>query len=121
MAWTIDAADRDGRWSWGVDREWGDQAWADIIEPKLKEFEQLLWREIEAQTTDTGHRSHHPMDVDQICKESQERLVELQHSHDTIYRFRLGNKRRLWGFRIVNVFETLWYDPNHKIYPTEPD
>jgi hypothetical protein len=40
---------------------------------------------------------------------------------EDIYRFRLGNKRRLWGFRRVNLFEILWYDPDHNVYPTDPD
>lgn len=121
MAWTHDHADREGQWSWGQAREWGYDAWSKVIYPKLQDFEKLLWREIESLTTGTGHRMHHAMDVDTICKESQDRLVEILKDEDEIYRFRLGNRRRLWGFRIVNVFEILWYDPEHRIYPTDPD
>jgi len=61
------------------------------------------------------------MSFETICTESQARLSDLQQYADEIYRFRLGNKRRLWGFRILNAFETLWYDPEHNIYPTDPD
>jgi len=38
-----------------------------------------------------------------------------------IYRFPLGNRGRLWGFRILNVFEILWYDPENNVYPVDPD
>ena len=121
MRWSIDSADREGTWSWGVDRKWSDETWGGIVKPKLDEFEKLMWREIEEFTTSSGHRSHHSMSRDVICNESQARMVELDHGYDEIYRFRLGNNRRLWGFRIVNMFEILWYGPTHKIYPTEPD
>jgi len=121
MAWNTDRADRKDSWSWGHEREWGYPAWNTIIHPKLKQFEQLLWREVESFNTDTGHRMHHSMEVDSICSESQVRLGDLGFDHDEIYRFRLGNKRRLWGFRFLNVFEILWYDPDHNIYPTDPD
>jgi len=47
--------------------------------------------------------------------------MELGHSGESIFRFRLSNMRRLWGFRVVNQFQILWYDPEHNIYPTDPD
>lgn len=110
----------DVAWSWGA-REWGDEAWSGVTSPKLKQFEQLLWKEIESFTTDSGHRMHHSMAIEIICTEAQDRLLELDKVDGDIHRFRLGNLRRLWGFRIVNVFEILWYDPKHNIYPTDPD
>ena len=121
MEWTEDSADLVGIWSWGQDRDWGQETWDTVIHPKLREYQQLLWREIEASTTDSGRRSHHPMDCDVICGECQRRLEELGLFHDSIYRFRLGNLRRLWGFRVVNSFEILWYDPEHQVYPLDPD
>jgi hypothetical protein len=121
MEWKIDDADRVGGWSWGP-REWGQEAWDEIIHPKLSEFSALRWAEIESFTTGgkDRHRMHHSMETDIICMEAQNRLAELGYEPDEIYRFRLGSRRRLWGFRIVQVFETLWYDPLHRIYPTEP-
>jgi hypothetical protein len=121
MAWTIKRADLEGDWSWGP-RKWTDDAWEKVIHPKLREFEVLHWSEIESFTTGgkERHRMHHPMPIDVLCTESLKRLAELEVYVDQIYRFRLGSQRRLWGFRIVNVFETLWYDPLHQIYPTDP-
>lgn len=120
MCWTIEHADRQESWSWGP-RDWTDDDMNRVMLPKLTEFEKLHWKEIEALTTGSGHHAHHSMEVDAICNEAQDRLLKLESDLDHIYRFRLGNKRRLWGFRIVNLFETLWYDPEHRIYPTDPD
>jgi hypothetical protein len=122
MVWTVEKADREGNWTWGA-RDWSENDWGAVIYPKLREFQALRWLEIESFTTGSEHdrhRMHHSMPVDTICTESQNRLTQLSLDYDEIYRFRLGNRRRLWGFRIVNVFETLWYDPLHKIYPTDP-
>ena len=85
----------------------------------MGDFSRLTWGEIDRQASDTGHKMHHNMDVEQICDEAQLRLIELVLEHDTIFRFRLGNKPRLWGFRTVANFEVLWFDPTHEIYPTD--
>ena len=120
MTWTVAKADRAENWSWGP-REWGEENWARIILPKLTDWQRLYWREIDAFVTDTRHKSHHNMSVSDICGEAQDRLIELEQIEDDIFRFRLGNRRRLWGFRIVSEFQILWYDPEHHIYPTDPD
>jgi hypothetical protein len=121
MVWDCTRADRAEAWSWGLARDWGADAWNGVIHPKLSDFEKMLWREIEAATTDSGHHMHHSMPRDTIVAEAQQRLDYLESVEEDIYRFRLGNRRRLWGFRTVNVFELLWYDPEHHIYPTDPD
>jgi hypothetical protein len=123
MTWTDAQADRADSWTWGQPREWGQEAWDGVIHPKLMEWEKLLWREIDAMNTGGKgrHKAHHSMPCDVLCDESQLRLMDLGHSGESIFRFRLGNMRRLWGFRIVNEFQILWYDPLHHIYPTDPD
>jgi hypothetical protein len=120
MEWSPNAADCHGNWSWGP-RTWTFSDWSSIILPKLRSFETMKWHEIEAAITDNGHRMHHSMPVESICDECQTRLLELEKIDDDIYRFRLGNSRRLWGFRILQVFELLWYDPLHRVYPTDPE
>ncbi len=38
-----------------------------------------------------------------------------------IARIRIGSAKRLYAVRTPRgVFEMLWWDPNHEIYPTEP-
>lgn len=121
MAWTPDNADVKDQWTWGQARQWAQEDWDKIILPKLTSWETMKWYEIEAAITDSGRRMHHFMDTDTICSEAQTRLVEIEYDGDSIYRFRLGNKRRLWGHRIVEKFHIVWFDPEHKIYPTDVD
>ena len=122
MEWTHEAADCAGEWESGTTRQWQDKCWDVIISPKLTEWEKLTWGEIDKFTTGgrDRHKMHHNMDVDVLIDEAQYRLIEIEKFADVVFRFRLGSRRRLWGFRIVNRFEILWYDPLHEIYPTEP-
>lgn len=124
MTWTCESPDVVGAWSWGVNRQWSQEEWNNSILPKLQEWARLSWGEIDNMVSgseDSRHKMHHNMDVVQICDEAQYRLVELDQYVDVIFRFRLGNLRRLWGFRQLAQFEILWYDPTHRIYPTDPD
>jgi hypothetical protein len=110
--------DVDSVWSWGVQRKWCDREWAEKIEPRFEEWSNLTWAEVDGFASDTGHRMHHNMDYDAICDEAQERMIEIERFHDVLFRFRAGNLERVWGYRIVNIFHVLWYDPTHQIYPT---
>lgn len=121
MSWTCENADHDGVWSWGTARKWEDAHWDEAVKPKLGQWEKLTWAEIDSIASGSGHKMHHTMDVDVITDEAQLRLMELDKIEASIFRFRLGNKPRLWGFRRVAEFHVLWYDPDHKIYPVEPE
>lgn len=113
-------ADTEGAWSWGTSRDWGEEIWTNHLEPNLVEWSKLTWGEIDHQNSDTGHKKHHNMDVSSITKEAQNRLFELEIYEDQIFRFRINNKQRLWGFRYGHKFDLLWYDPYHEIYPVDP-
>ncbi len=119
MSWTCEKPDCEGTWSWGIQRQWTADDWAKAIEPKLKEFEQLTWGELDSYSSDKGHKMHHSMDIEQIRDEAQLRLLEIELYSDVIFRFRLGNKPRLWGIRSLSNFEIIWFDPTHEIYRTE--
>lgn len=121
MKWSCDDPDCGGEWSWGTPRQWRSEDWENVIRPKLNEWAKLLWREIDQFSSDSNHKMHHLMLTDDIVTEAQSRMVEIEKFEDQIFRFRLGNKRRLWGHRVVNEFQIIWYDPNHEIYPTDPD
>lgn len=114
-----DNPDQEGTWSWGVARKWQNDEWAKSIEPKLSEWSKLTWAEIDSHTSDTGHKMHHNMDCDNICEEAQYRMIEIDRLFEVLFRFRAGNLERVWGYRVVNVFHVLWYDPTHRIYPTD--
>ena len=47
------------------------------------------------------------------------RLAELYEAPDSIARFRLGGKKRLYGFLVDNEFHLLWWDPNHEVWPSK--
>jgi hypothetical protein len=36
-----------------------------------------------------------------------------------MFRFRLAGERRLWGYRVGRTFHVVWWDWDHKVYPTE--
>ena len=111
--------DVEGAWSWGVQRQWTQGDRDTKIRPKLNEFQTLTWKEIDTFTSDTGHKMHHDTNTEDICKEAQIRLIDIERMGDVIFRFRLGNLHRLWGFRVLNEFNILWYDPTHMVYPVE--
>jgi hypothetical protein len=121
MTWTLDKADRDESWSWGP-RNWSQETWDGELLPKLKAFEALRWAEIDQAftgTADKRRRLHHDMPTEQLVQEAQTRLVEIGEYDETVFRFRLGGKQRLWGKRIVAEFRIIWYDPDHRIYPVD--
>lgn len=123
VVWTVDGADLEGKWSWGADREWTAHDWAGEIEPNLYEFSNLKWSEVCAQTTGTKdrHFKHHSMQITDIVGEAQNRWAHLDlDQFPEAFRFRLGGKKRLWGYRIKATFHVVWWDPEHMIYPTEP-
>lgn len=122
MVWDRQNADTDGVWSWGLPRASLDIDWDDSICPHLEHLEKLTWSEILAQCTGgkDRHKKHHDMDVSDLVDEAFERWCEIQlDEFDTAFRFRFGNKPRLWGYRIHNVFHLVWWDPEHKIYPVD--
>jgi hypothetical protein len=120
-SWKLSLLDLEhaGSWSWGVT----DVTLQGIIE-FLTQMERLTWTEIQAQMTNNkkgGHRKHHAIPLDRLCPEAQRRLQDLRLDDlDDLFRFRLGNKPRLWGVIHEGVFYPVWWDPEHKVYPTDP-
>lgn len=87
----------------------------------------LTWREIEAQQTGEAgkrHRKHHSQPVASFGSEAQEDFQKRGLGEifgDEMFRFRLSGEKRLWGFRRERVFHAVWWDPNHKVYPSDPN
>jgi hypothetical protein len=78
------------------------------------------WMELRQQRVD-GRFRHHAQPVTSLCKDAQDRLAHLQlDDQPEMFRFRHGNTGRFWGFVLEGVFYPVWWDPNHKVYPTEP-
>lgn len=80
------------------------------------------WREIDKMMFN-GRPKHHAQELKSItrrAKKDAERQKLPETFGDEIFRFRLGSTRRLWGFRVGRTFHVIWWDPEHKVYPTEP-
>lgn len=79
------------------------------------------WSDIKSHASN-GHKKHHHQEMGSLCKEAQDRLAHLKHDtrFEDVFRFRLGSRKRLWGFLLGGVFYVLWWDAEHNVYPTEP-
>lgn len=81
------------------------------------------WEEVEQDLTNNG-KKHHSMPIDSLPRSAKNRIRDrfphFDEVEEELFRFRLGSRRRLWGFRSGHVFRLLWWDENHKVYPTEP-
>lgn len=48
------------------------------------------------------------------------RLMALgKHETDALFSMSLGGKPRVWGILREHVMFTLWWDPEHEIYPSQ--
>ncbi len=121
MTYATGHEDREGTWSWGENRDWGDEVWRDKLEPFLKLYHnQFTWPQIEGQKTN-GKKKHVSYPPGTIVKEARDRLIELKKDdlEESIFRFRMSGKVRLYGFRLAGIFYCLWFDRLHKICPSK--
>ena len=82
---------------------------------KLGEFESMTWEEILVQ----GKKSHHSIDVTDICSEAQARLRQTRHKcARELVSLRLSGPERIWGCFDGRVLDLLWWDPKHSICPS---
>lgn len=108
IAWHFRCMDNGGKWPCLHEN-------LQAILPRLHEYEQKRWNEI------MQAKNNHPMPIEKIVPEAQRRLDSLGHGDTgTLYQLEIKNgqgMQRLWGRRQENVFQILWWDPNHTVYP----
>lgn len=105
-----------------------------LSEPEAKEvldfaclMAQHTWTEIEQMTTGgrNGHRKHHEQSIEEIERpprqDLERRELDRTIGDEPLFRFRLGNKKRLWGFRKGQVFHAIWLDRNHGVYKLDDE
>lgn len=115
--WVLKKMDLDGPWGWRSIPK-GD-LWE--LHERLAALETMVWGKIDNCRDKVAHRLFHRMPVDVISSEAQKRLRAIgRRDVAELHRFLIKGKVRLWGVRVYNVFEVLWYDPDHLVYPTEP-
>lgn len=109
IAWHLQLMDNGGNWRCSLEN-------IKIIKNRLHEYETLKWSEV------LKPQSNHPLPVERICAAAKKRLQELKFGDiDSLYQLDIkgGNgKQRLWGIRRENIFQILWWDPEHTVYPT---
>jgi len=108
----------DPRWAFNPS---GDEA--QEILAFLREMGRNTWTQILAMRSG-GRPKHHGQEVDSFCSEAKRdfRKARLDERFgEEMFRFRLGSKKRLWGFRVGATFHVVWWDTDHKVYPTEPE
>ena len=103
-----------------VDWSWPSDSTTIEILKFISEVSKNEWREILMQNSG-GHKKHHHHEFASVCKEARDLIALMKHDErfEELFRFRLTGKKRLWGFKQGEVFYPLWWDAEHKIYPTE--
>lgn len=112
IVWRFGDVDHDG--DWGFDT----LPTKDVVDllQKLGSFETMKLKNLFA--GDSQHGKHY--DPTELPPAAQKRLAALKRDDETqISRVRLSGKKRLYGFMRENVFYALWWDPEHKVWPSK--
>lgn len=116
--WTFDMIDRNGVFAFDINRQDFN---AKLFFDKLISFSNMTWSEIMRQTHDKGKSSNHFLDVDGMSKEARSRYEFMQFVgkyDEQVFSLRLNNTTRVIGIRDGRIFHVVWYDENHKFYPS---
>ena len=110
--WRFQRYDGEGRLSPSKHSEF----WSIAVE-KMKRYESMTWSEIERSsgTKTYGNMSHFVDVATGVEQEFQKRLVELGILEDSIYSLHLEGPKKLIGIRDKEVFDIIWYDPDHSV------
>lgn len=83
---------------------------------KLASFESMTWKEIfSAAGARRKGNNNHPIPVDELVIEAQERLRILKLNPDELISLRVGGPKRIYGIRYGSDLQILWYTDNHDI------
>ena len=102
--------------SFDVETSWSDQNFSLInmrqILLKILSFQNMQWHEI-------GTGGSHSVKICDLNKKAQKRLTELcLDDVDSLYSIRISGKERLWAIPDNAVLRLLWWDPEHKVCPS---
>lgn len=114
-------------WSFkNIDHE--NEKWGIACEPKImqavivfmKKTETMTWRELLQTTSGRNGTRNHSIAIDKLNSEAIKRIEYLNFQESDIVSLAVNNRLRLWGFLRENgLFEVLWIDPRHEVYPVE--
>lgn len=120
IIWVFDKCDKSGDFAFDINKIEANGHLHEIME-KMIAYESMTWAEIKLQTHDQGKSKHHIIDTDGMSAEAIERIeaMKLQEDSDSIFSFALQNRLRIIGTRENELFHVIWYDPEHKFYPSK--
>jgi hypothetical protein len=118
MTWCARCGDVEGDWSWNEPRQWDETEWLYDIKAALDCLEGSTWAEIDAFSSDSGHKMHHGHELNDLRREARRRWKKLGYEEfGSVFRFSTGNTQRAWGVILQGHFYLVWFEREHKIYP----
>lgn len=103
--------------SWGPPS--GDE-WPRLI-VFLREVCGCTWSQVHSQRRgQVMAHLHHFQHVSTVCDEAQRRLSQLGLEDvlpEDLFRFGVSGRGRLWGWVAGPIFNVLWWDAKHAVYP----
>lgn len=110
ISWRFSKVDRNGSWKCSL-KLLNEEKVKEIIR-KLHDLDSMTWGDLK------GKRNH-SIPVSGISKTAQKRLTEIQRDDiDDLFSIGLCGKERVFGIRDGDVFNILWWDPNHTVCPS---
>ena len=84
------------------------------IGSKLRSLATQGWGGIKA-----NKDKHHSVAIGSLTKAAKDRLIALKYDDlDRLFSMRLSGTQRLWGIQVGNAFYVLWWDPCHRVCPS---
>jgi hypothetical protein len=111
ITWRLALIDKDGPWCFSKKITLA-KLW-EIVLDKCKNFESMTWDAIKK-------AGSHAVPVDQLIPDAQRRLAQInQNDIDELFSLRVSGAERIWGIRDQAALKVLWWDPEHKICPSQ--
>ncbi len=92
-----------------------DAAKIHYVLTKLREYEGQTWNQILV----VDKKKNHPIRIDKLCKDAQDRLKELKLDDvDELISLHLTGEERIFGIRDNEILNILWWDSEHQVCPS---
>lgn len=110
IVWRFSHADRDGPFRWPAIYE--SDCLREVVE-RLAAVEGLNEKQL-------GDAGSHSIDLIKLSQEAKDRLTEIKHDDlDSLFSLRVNGKLRIFCIHHQNIMRVLWFDPDHKVCPSE--
>ena len=113
-------------WVFSLADKGGDWAWKKITQRDLKEVIEKFANFETMPLDDRGRGGSHGVPINELPPKTQARLHEINFGDfNKLYSLHINGKKRVWCTReqgpVGNqiLYQILWWDPNHKVYPSD--